>query len=319
MDPSEFGKLFRLFLGIPNHRHPPEDRGIHHGDHEYDDDHHEHAGNSRDEVIAGEDRDRRSFTVFTDPLEIHRFFEQQMDDLLRSFGNGFGGLGREGAIMMEPREEESHSDGHSGCARDFMLKDEGQPKIDRDLDSSQVDMGELELLLRRRDSGRGKEADTEKGRRNLFGGPLRLGEGSLFGGLQGGPGGIGIFGGLGRDEGENNNFVRSYGSSVVEQSTRLPSGGVETSRTVRNSDGTEVITVTRKIGDQVHQQTTSTDREGKSTTENRFTNIEEGELTQFDNKMDGGGWQVQPSPREEMMGPPSDQLYGTLWNKFWGN
>jgi len=319
MDPTEFGKLFRLFLGLPTHRHP-EDRGVHQDDHggegDYDEDHRQ-ASNPRDEVIAGENRGRKSFSVFTEPLEMHRFFEQQMDDLLRSFGDGFGGLGRGGAIMMEPREEE---DSHGGCARDFMLKDEGQPKIDRDLDSSEVDMGELELLMRRKGSGRGEEADTEKSKRNLFEGSLRLGEGSLFGGIHGGPGGIGIFGGLGRDEGENNNYMRSYsyGSSVVEQSTRLPSGGVETMRTVRNSDGTEVVTVTRKIGDQVHQQTTNTDREGKSTTENRFTNIEEGQLTQFDNKMDGGGWQVQPSPREEMMGPPSDKLYGTLWNKFWG-
>ena len=121
MDPTEFGKLFRLFLGLPNHRHPPEHRGIYQDDHggdADDDDDHGQAGNPRDEVIAGEDRDRRSFTVFTEPLEMHRFFEQQMDDLLRSVG----GLGRGGAIMMEPREEE---DSHGGCARDFMLKDQG--------------------------------------------------------------------------------------------------------------------------------------------------------------------------------------------------
>ena len=87
----------------------------------------------------------------------------------------------------------------------------------------------------------------------------------------------------------------------------------------RNSDGTEVVTVTRQMGDQSHQQTTTTDREGNITTENMFTNMDASGLTQFDNKMDGGGWELQPSPREEMMSPPADQLYGDLWNKFWGN
>jgi len=192
----------------------------------------------------------------------------------------------------------------------------GQPKVDKDMDSTQVDMGELETLLRRKDS---VDEDNCRGRRDLFGGSMRIGDGGLFGGIQEAPGGgVGIFGGLGRDEGENNSFFRSFGTSVVEKSTRLPSGGVETSRTVRNSDGTEVVTLTRQMGDQVHQQTTTTDREGNINTENKFTNITEGGLTQFDNKMDGGGWQVQPSPRQEMMGPPTDQLYNTLWNKFWG-
>jgi len=310
MDPGELGKLFRLFLGLPTDR-PPLNRNNHHDENQED------AFHPRDQVTGGEDRGRRGFTVFTDPLEIHRFFEQQMDDMLRSFGQGLGGLGGGGAIMMDPREDDRSS---CGSVRDFMLKDEGQPQVDKDMDSSQVDIGELEKLLGRKDNVKVEKEDVDKGRRDLFGGSMRIGDGGLFGGIQEAPGGgVGIFGGLGRNEGENNSFFRSFGTSVVEKSTRLPNGGVETSRTVRNSDGTEVVTLTRKIGDQVHQQTTTTDREGNTITENKFTNIDEGGLTQFDNKIDGGGWQVQPSPRQEMMGPPTDQLYNTLWNKFWGN
>lgn len=312
MDPGDLGKLFRLFIGLPSDR-PPLSRNNHHDEHQGE------AVDPRDQVISEDDRGgRRGFTVFTDPLEIHRFFEQQMDDMLRSFGQGFGGLGGGGAIMMDPRAREDDKSS-CGSVRDFMLKDEGQPKVDKDMDSTQVDMGELETLLRRKDSVRVEDEDNYGGRRDLFGGSMRIGDGGLFGGIQEAPGGgVSIFGGLGRDEGENNSFFRSFGTSVVEKSTRLPSGGVETSRTVRNSDGTEVVTLTRQMGDQVHQQTTTTDRQGNVNTENKFTNITEGGLTQFDNKMDGGGWQVQPSPRQEMMGPPTDQLYNTLWNKFWG-
>ena len=94
----------------------------------------------------------------------------------------------------------------------------------------------------------------------------------------------------------------------------------------RNSDGTEVTTVTRQMGDQAHQQTTTRDKDGNTTTEHRLTNIEQGALEQFDNKcqgdtsgQQGGGWEVQPSPRQEMMGPPGDKLYNSLWDKFWGN
>lgn len=189
--------------------------------------------------------------------------------------------------------------------------------MDTDLDSNQVDMGELETLMGRKDTR--KEEEAERGRRDLFGG--LMGDGGLFGGTQGGGGSI--FGGLGGNNGGNNSFMGSFGTSVVEKTVSLPGGGVETSRTVRNSDGTEVVTVTRQVGDQAHQQTTITDREGNTSTVNKFTNVEEGGLTQFDNNWGGEkaeeGWEVQPSPREEMMSPPADQLYGSLWNKFWGN
>ena len=118
MDPGELGKLFRLFLGLPTDR-PPLNRNNHHDENQED------AFHPRDQVSGGEDRGRRSFTVFTDPLEIHRFFEQQMDDMLRSFGQGLGGLGGGGAIMMDPSEDDRSS---CGSVRDFMLKDEGNVK-----------------------------------------------------------------------------------------------------------------------------------------------------------------------------------------------
>ena len=40
--------------------------------------------------------------------------------------------------------------------------------------------------------------------------------------------------------------------------------------------------MTRQMGDQSHQQTTTTDREGNITTENMFTNMDASGLTQFD-------------------------------------
>merc|ERR1719186_2209563 len=91
----------------------------------------------------------------------------------------------------------------------------------------------------------------------------------------------------GQGGGQKNTFLQTFSSSVVERSVSMPGGGVETSRTVRNSDGTEVTTVTRQMGDQVHQQTTTRDKDGNTTTEHRLTNIEQGALEQFDNKCQG--------------------------------
>jgi len=310
MDPNEFGKLFRLFLGLPSYRHPRD------GEYPYDRD--ERASfplGDEDPRSEQEDRSRRNFSVLTDPLEIHRFFEQQMDDMLKNFG----GLGRErggrGAISLEPSEEE----GGSHPARDFMLKDEGQPRVDRDLDSEQVDMGELETLMRSKETRRGEE-EYGRGSREQIGG--LLGEGGLFGGLQGENNGF--FGG---SVGGQHSFIGTFGTSVVEQSISKPGGGQETSRIVRNSDGSEETTITRQMGDQVHKETTTREKDGSTTNDHRFINMEQSGMEQFNHKWQQGEakeemgrvWEVQPSPRQEMMAPPADQLYNSLWDKFWGN
>jgi len=315
MDPRDFRSFFRQFLGFPSHG-------------QFRDDERRFERNEEDEPEFDDPRghdmrgSRGHFSVFTDPLEIHRFFEQQMDEMLRNFGHGFGGFGGFGrergqrSIILEPREEEEGP--HS--PRDFMLKDEGQPRVDTEIDSNQVDMGELETLLGRREN---RSSQEDGGSNDIFGGLAKEG-GGLFGGVQGGL--FGGFGGLdGGIKGESSFTTRSFGSSVVERSVSKPGGGVETNRTVRNSDGSEIVTVTRRVGDQVYQQTTTKDKEGSTTTENRFTNLEEGDLEQFNKKFNGhvreeaGGWQVQPSPRQEMMAPPGDGLYNKLWDKFWGN
>jgi len=318
MDPSDFRSFFRQFFGFPSYG---QMKG---NEHKFERDE-EDGPIPRFDDPRGQDLrgSRGHFSVFTDPLEIHRFFEQQMDEMLRNFGHGlggFGGFGREGgqrSIILEPREEEEGP--HS--ARDFMLKDEGQPRVDTEIDSNKVDMGELETLLRRKEKIRSE--DEEGGSNDIFGGLVKEG-GGIFGGAQGGL--FGGFGGLdGGIRGENSLTTRSFGTSVVERSESKPGGGFETNRRVRNSDGSEIVTVTRRMGDQVHQQTTSKDKDGSTTTENRFTNLEESELEQFNKKFNGhtqeqtGGWQVQPSPRQEMMAPPGDGLYNKLWDKFWGN
>ena len=68
----------------------------------------------------------RGFNVLTDPLEMNRFFDQQLDEMLKMFGHsfGFGPRGSQGGFgdnRMIPLEEPDNED--QGFARDFMLKD----------------------------------------------------------------------------------------------------------------------------------------------------------------------------------------------------
>merc|ERR1712004_792512 len=55
------------------------------------------------------------YKVFTNPLEMNRFFEEQMDEMLRNFGQGFFGGDLQPALP--------HADDEKGSKRDLMLKD----------------------------------------------------------------------------------------------------------------------------------------------------------------------------------------------------
>jgi len=306
MDPSGLGSLFKLFLGFPEGRRNHEDRmeeehpreNLYRGDPE-------NRGRTGDEAEL--------YRVFTDPLEMSRFFEEQMDDMLRNFGQGFfGGSMRSGPLgpyggglsplppqLLPPEEDD-------GSKRDFMLKDEGQPSLPRlekrepKLDEDLSEQWESVLGSRTGTGGLGRQGDlfkdeeTEPRVANI---PMRrgFGLGSLFPGMREGQ----IV-----PEGGGGGGFHSWGVSISQSTVRGQDGTVETTRTERNSDGSERVTVTR------------TDPSGNTVTETKQTG----------NNQENEGWQVVPrggmevpGPREEMLAPPpEDRLYSHLWDKFFG-
>ena len=103
-----------------------------------------------------------------------------------------------------------------------------------------------------------------------------------------------------------------------------PQGGVETTRTVRSSDGSEEVTVTRRRGDREHRVVTRRDGAGATVTEENLVNIQEADLESFKKSFDNDRNNCPGIQREDARGsmiqaPPSDSAYIKLWDKFFGN
>ncbi|XP_033749851.1 uncharacterized protein LOC117334370 isoform X2 [Pecten maximus] len=79
--------------------------------------------------------------------------------------------------------------------------------------------------------------------------------------------------------------IRSFSSGrSVSVSTSIGPNGIEERRTVRDSQGGEEVTVTRKQGSQAHSITTKTDKNGVQEKIENFTNMNENDLSDFNYK-----------------------------------
>merc|ERR1719219_420639 len=112
--------------------------------------------------------------------------------------------------------------------------------------------------------------------------------------------------------------VYSFGSSLSQRSVTGPDGRLETTRTVRNSDGSEVVTVTKQMGDKSYEQITNRSKDGSVSTEEKLVNISESELEKFKEDLKDNKQQLRLQPRDDMMrSPPThDELLPSLWKKF---
>ena len=316
MDPGDIRKMFRGFFGFPDfqQRHntyqdftnqPPQD-GINDGS--FDD----------EEDDWSLDPNVRSFSVLTDPLEIHKYFDQQMDEMLKMFGGslGFGGIfGQEDedhdpfrsfgnfnpglfGQRMIPFQDDEVSPGNSrdyGHARDFMLKENVEPKVDKEVDWSNINKTDIDKLLKSNEKQEIHKSHDHSIR----------------------PFGRGFNFNFDMNPGEEKHF--SFGSSMSERTVRGPNGGVESTRTVKNSDGTETVSVTKKLGDQSYSVVTTRDRSGAESTEEKFFNINQSELEDFKNRFNSKPVHQFRDPRQDMIvGPQSDPTYNKLWDKFFG-
>jgi len=307
MDSRDFRSIFRQMFGFPNH-------GGHHHNREdfYQDDredfdprrgppfHHDSEQPREDE---GFNFGSRGFNVYTDPFEMNRFFDQQLDEMLKMFGHSFGfghnpGRSYGGENRMIPQVEPD--DEGPSHARDFMLKDDGQqPRVDTEVDSDNVDMRELDRLMKSRDNP-GRPHHQEQKPTSLWGlfSPPSFDRRELPSGGRG-------------------NFY-SFGSSMTQRSVTGPEGRLETTRTVRNSDGSEVVTVTKQMGDKSYEIVTNRSKDGSVSTEEKLVNIAESELDKFKEDLKDNKQELRPQPRDDMMRrpPAHDELLPSLWKKF---
>lgn len=330
--PKDFSQLFKGLFGFP--RFPPSQdwRPASDFNNEPDDDQEDHEDcDPRDQRdFPSRDGFDFHFSIVTDPLEIHRFFEQQMDDMMRSFTQGFGGFGggripgQGGILGLEDHSDNPehfpnnphhhhHDDNDNNLdSRSIMLKDDAPkssfvpktptgPRIDTDLDDQAISIGDLSKLFSNKDENNSNQIKPF-GQNPWFGMNGRSGDGSQP-------------------------FFRSFGSSQSQQTIRRSDGSLETTSTCRDSNGKVTTTVRKQIGDEEHIEITKRESDGAEVKIDEFVNMDATGLEDFNSRWDGNKTK-QPrysddhieryNPRNEMISPPADKLYGSLFDKFFG-
>lgn len=220
------------------------------------------------------------FKIFSDPLEIHKFFEHQMEEFLRNFSM-LDIPGSFGDQMMPPMIEEApQNKGQS--LRDQYLKPgfesavpewyRGRNRQDTDLDDKIV-RGELDEILESKPSLEIDDSDK-----------------SLVPAVPLTPG----------------IKTRMFGQSVTNKTIVKQDGSVEIHRTVRDSKGNEETTVTRQKGDQSYTVTIHRDPSGAEERTETLHNLEEQDLDDFKKK-----WFEQNQPRGDLT-----QKTQTWFDKF---
>ncbi|XP_029177275.1 uncharacterized protein LOC114945302 [Nylanderia fulva] len=241
-----FFDLFRNFLGV-KHRNEPGTSGL--GD---DDSHRDSFRNpiwqsDEDDDDIDDFRHPRSgihFSIFSDPLEMTRYFESQMDNMLKGFFFGFnnGFFGDETIKTLPSGEPDKHDN-----LRDKMLKlyphspitdVSPEQKIDTDLDG---------------------KITTEEFSRMWNKGDVKTVEPFVL---------------------HSFSTVRSVRKEIIRRSN----GTIDQKQVFKDSEGNEETIVSREIGDKKYVITTKKDKNGVETKSEDFFNMDESELKDFTQK-----------------------------------
>ncbi|XP_014253320.1 uncharacterized protein LOC106668770 [Cimex lectularius] len=202
------------------------------------------------------------FSVFTgDFFDMHKYFEQQMDDMLKIFGDfGFGDLENKGDRHFPddyaPANKEENSIRSQFVKPSFerQLNRKSQ-KIDSDLDGN-FDSSVFDLIPD------ANKHDVIPFNRHL-------------------------------------NPTHFFGQSVISRSVTRPNGTLEHFKTIKKSDGSEEVTVTRQIGDKKHTVITVTSREGLVEKKEEFVNMDKESIGEFEAQWGSNGINTNFRPADE--------------------
>ncbi|XP_075213344.1 uncharacterized protein LOC142319681 [Lycorma delicatula] len=224
-----------------------------------------------------------SFNVYTNPLEIHRYFEQQMNEMLKNFhmlepfqefSSFFNSDFNENEFPMieqSPLDQFSQQfpaiegpNESQKSLREHLLKPEFRSiespsdKVDTILDG-EVDTKDICRALEKKDSPIPIWTPNDSAKSLV---PNR------------------------------DTFSFSSGRSVVTRFVRRADGSTEREEIVKDSDGTETKTVTRSLGDHEYSVTTIKDALGVEKRTENYKNIDPGRLEEFNKAWDihGSKW-----------------------------
>ncbi|XP_063989853.1 HCLS1-associated protein X-1 [Diachasmimorpha longicaudata] len=254
--PSLRSILESLFGGGDNHRtHPGDDDRRLFGDkfkhpiwqiNEDDDD--EFADDDRN---PGHSRSTFHFQIFTNPLDMTRYFESQMDHMIKDFFSF--GFSDDKQIPGEGFSQIMGPNRGQGELRDEVLKPGyalppprhgvDSPKCDEDLDGK-VDPKDLSRVW----SGGLSEPEEQ----------------------------------LTPSTSLNPFKYRSFGQSIVSQTIRRPDGSIEEKRTTKDNAGNTETIIKHRMGDKTHTVVIKRDENGVETQTENFENMDPNELTNFD-------------------------------------
>ncbi|XP_023326350.1 uncharacterized protein LOC111699841 [Eurytemora carolleeae] len=325
MDNRDFYKIFRGFLGL-NRTDPgfPPDEDRDKGD-KYSDQEHRNDPNFR------------NFQVFTDPLEIHKFFQQEMDEMFRNFGF------QQHRPYLDENEPNlpsirDFSENENLSDRDMMLKQDDiyhDRKRDTDFDEKDLSSNDLTDIFKNPPTQDSREGQILKprdfdDRANSpgssfpgFGDPESALRGFGFGFPDsrgfgfGSPDSRGFDFGFRFGSGAPESGVQTFSYSRSSKTIRRPDGSIETEERSRNPDGSETVKITRIVGGEkeetIIQQNPDTPGSGRSGRDG---------LVQDFNIFDGidRGGRIGENPTEpSIIPPPADKKYSSIFSKFFGN
>ncbi len=225
MDPRDF---IRGFFGIPRHHPSRFDPTCNSdGEDEFD---------SRDNPSQQSPNFNGSFRVFTNPAEMEGFFNQQLDEMLKQFGffrgdgeghgfpsPGFFHRGGPNDLPFGPGDPQERNAG----TRDFMLKKDEHPGYAK---PEQFSQNRRDVELEQIPENFDKMYTPQGGNQPKFG---------------------------------SNMQTFSFGQTFSSSSVMLPDGSVEQHRVVKDNEGRETTTVTKKNGEDCITVTTIKHPDGK--------------------------------------------------------
>ncbi|XP_011314801.1 HCLS1-associated protein X-1 [Fopius arisanus] len=187
------------------------------------------------------------FEIFTDPFEMTRYFESQMDTMMKDFFSFGLGEGKEIPFegfsqIMPPNQQERD-------LRDEVLKpgytlpppNHGVdiPKCDEDLDGK-VDLKDFSRVWNGTAEPEGELTSPQ---------PFKF---------------------------------RSFGQSIVSQTIRRPDGSIEERRTTKDNEGNSETIVKHRMGEKIHTVVIKKDKDGVETQTENFENMDPNELNTLD-------------------------------------
>nr|CAI5868106.1 unnamed protein product [Callosobruchus analis] len=186
---------------------------------------------------------RHGFDMYSDPLHIHQYFEQEIDNILRSFGlpgfgNFFGDFSDNPSIDGPPISGQIPASSE-GLREQFLKPGYEKPsnkqyeKVDKDLDD-RIKSGNLDAILR--DDSTEVAPYQKQSSTNFF-----------------------------------------YGKSKTMSTITHPDGSIETKECVRDNTGNEEVTTCRIFGEKQYCVIKKRDRNGKEEITEKLINMDEKE------------------------------------------